>query len=261
MNVYLMVDMEGISGIVSRAQVVSGESRYEEGRRLMSEDINVCVKACKEAGAEKVYVRDCHGSGANVVWSMLCDEADGYIIGSTGDNRYPFLEECDAVILLGYHAMAGTAGGTLEHTMSSATVQNYWINDELVGETAIDAGIVGDKGKPVIMVSGDDKLCAEAKALMPWVVTAEVKKGITWSGAMLLPQGKAHAVIREKTMEAIRNFQNAKPLVYEKPIRLRTELTERNVVPSQYSKPYMKVIDGRTYEVTADTVEEALFRR
>ena len=260
MNVYIMTDMEGISGIVSREQVVSTESRYQEGRRMMTADINVCVKACKEAGAEKVYVRDCHGNGANVIWSELCEEADGYIIGATGDVRYPFLEECDAVILLGYHAMAGTPGGILEHSMSSAGIQNYWINGAAAGETAIDAGIVGDYGKPVIMVSGDDKVCAEAKALLPWVVTAEVKKGITWRGGMLLSPAKAYAVLREKTIEAIRNFENTKPLVYDKPIRFRTELVERGVLPSQYGKPYMKVIDGRTFEVTADTMEEALFR-
>lgn len=261
MNVYIMVDMEGISGIFAREQVMQDSSRYQEGRHLMVQDINVCVRACKEAGAEKVYVRDSHGSGGNVIWSELCPEADGYIMGYTGQDRYPFLEECDAVILLGFHGMAGTPGAILEHTFSSANVQNYWINGEKAGEVAVDAGIVGDYGKPVIMVSGDDKVCAEAKALMPWCVTAEVKKGITWNGGMLLPAQKAYALLREKTIEAVKNFSNAKPVVYDKPITLRAEMVERFVMPIPCEKPYMKVIDGRTYEVTADTMEEALFRR
>ena len=84
MNIYIMVDMEGICGIFTREQVMSDSPRYQEGRRLMAQDINVCVKACKEAGADKVYVRDCHGSGMNVLWEDLCDEADGYIQGYTG---------------------------------------------------------------------------------------------------------------------------------------------------------------------------------
>jgi len=260
MNIFIMVDMEGISGIFSREQVMQNGSRYQEGQQLMVQDINVCVKACKEAGAQKVYVRDCHGGGSNVIWSELCSEADGYIMGSTGQDRFPYLEECDAVILLGYHAMAGTPGAILEHTMSSASVQNYWINGQLAGETAVDAGIVGDYGKPVIMVSGDDKVCAEAKALMPWCVTAEVKKGITWNGGMLLPAEKAYALLREKTIEAVKNIPNAKPLVHDKPITLRAEMVERFVMPMPYEKPYMKVIDGRTYEVTADSMEQALFR-
>ena len=264
MNIYIMTDLEGISGITSREQVIPEASRYAEGRRLMVNDINVVVRACKEAGAEKVYVRDAHGGGMNVIWSELCEEADGYIIGYTGEDRFPCLDECDAVILLGYHAMAGTLGGTLEHSMSSTSIQNYWINGDRAGEVAIDAGIVGDKGKPVIMVSGDDKVCRESEALLPWVITAEVKRGITWKGGILLPQKKAHALLREKTIEAIRSMEadpdSFKPLQYAKPITMRVELVERGILPNQYVKPYMTIIDGRTYEVTGDSMEEVLFR-
>ena len=262
MNIYIMVDAEGISGIFDREQVLSSldSRRYNEGRELMVRDINACVEACKEAGVEKVYVRDCHGSGANVIWSQLSSLADYYIMGYTGQDRFPGLDECYGVILLGYHSMAGTPGGILEHTMNSASVQNYWINGKKAGEIAIDAGIAGDRGKPVIMVSGDDKACREAEALIPGVVTAQVKKGITWKGGMLLPPGKAYALIKEKTKEAISKLPSIKPLVYEKPIKLRVELVERGILPLQYSKPYMKIIDGRTYEVEGSSMEEALFR-
>jgi D-amino peptidase len=261
MNIYIMVDIEGISGICDREQVVASSSvRYNEGRELMVQDINACVEACKESGVDKIYVRDCHGSGANVVWSKLSNQADFYIIGYTGQNRFPGLDDCDGVILLGYHAMAGTLGGILEHTMSSTAVQNYWINDQRSGETAIDAGIAGDYSKPVIMVSGDDKVCQEAKLLLPSVVTAEVKKGITWKGGILLPPQKAYEVIKAKTKEAISKWKEQSPLIYEKPIRLRVELTERCTLPLQYEKPYMTIIDGRTYEVEGLTMEEALFR-
>ena len=49
MNIYIMTDLEGISGITSREQVLSEAARYAEGRRLMVDDINVVVRACKEA--------------------------------------------------------------------------------------------------------------------------------------------------------------------------------------------------------------------
>lgn len=262
MNIYIMVDAEGISGIYDSEQVMpsSASGRYNEGRELMVRDINACVEACKEAGVEKIYVRDCHSRGSNIIWSKLSSLADYYIMGYTGQDRFPGLDECDGVILLGYHSMAGTPAGILEHTMSSSSVQNYWINGKKAGEVAIDAGIAGDRGKPVIMVSGDDKVCREAEALIPGVVTAEVKKGITWKGGMLLPPEKAYALIKEKTKEAISKLPNQKPLVFEKPIRLRVELTERAILPLQYSKPYMKIINGRTYEVEGSSMEEALFR-
>jgi D-amino peptidase len=260
MNIYIMVDIEGISGICNREQIIASASRYQEGCELMVSDINACVEACKESGVDKIYVRDCHGSGTNVVWSKLSNQADYYIIGYTDQERMPGLDDCDGVILLGYHAMAGTSGGILEHTMSSTAVQNYWINGQKSGEIAIDAGIAGDHGIPVIMVSGDDKACHEAKDLLPNVVTAEVKKGVTWRGGMLLPPQKAYAVIKAKTKEAILKWKEQSPLIYEKPIHLRVELIERGTLPLQYAKPYMTIIDGRSYEVEGITMEEALFR-
>ena len=50
MNVYLMVDIEGISGIYAREQVLPEEPRFQEGRRLMTADINACMRGLKEAG-------------------------------------------------------------------------------------------------------------------------------------------------------------------------------------------------------------------
>lgn len=50
MNIFIMVDAEGISGIYSPEQVMSTGRRYEEGRELMVRDINACVEGCKQAG-------------------------------------------------------------------------------------------------------------------------------------------------------------------------------------------------------------------
>ena len=110
------------------------------------------------------------------------------------------------------------------------------------------------------MVSGDDKLCAEAKEILPWVKTACVKTGLAEGGGILLPREKAHRILRETVAQAVAAFAEAKPYIVEKPVRFRIERTERSVIPSEISKPYMRVIDNRTYEVTADTMLEALYR-
>lgn len=259
MNIYIMTDIEGISGIYTREQVTPAGSRFEEGRRYMTEDVNTCVQACKAAGADKVYVRDCHGGSYTLLWDQLTSEADYYICGTTETQRMEALDECDALILLGYHAMAGTRAAVLEHSMSSAGVQNYWINDEKAGETAIDAGIAGEHGIPVIMVSGDDKVCAEAKALLPWVQTAEVKRGVTSFGAMLLPPKQARKAIWDAAFRAVREAAHATSLTFGSPVRFRAEVTERTQLPMALGKPYYHRIDGRTYEITAPTLEEAFF--
>ena len=50
------------------------------------------------------------------------------------------------------------------------------------GEMAIDGGAAGDRDVPVIMVSGDDKCCKEARRFFRDVVTVQVKKGLDVEG-------------------------------------------------------------------------------
>ncbi|MBE6912380.1 MAG: hypothetical protein E7473_07635 [Ruminococcaceae bacterium] len=259
MNLYVMVDLEGISGICSRDQILG--DRISEGRLMMTEDINACVNAAKEAGVEKIYVRDCHGTSNTVIYEKLSDNADYYLCGYMGEARYMGIEDCDAVILLGYHAMAGTLGGLLEHTFSSKNIQNYWLNGKKVGEAEIDTLGVGEFDKPVIMVSGDDKLCEEVKEFSPKTVLCEVKRGMTWNGAMLLPKAKAHQKIAECTKEAIKKYNEIPIHKKQAPLTLRVELCERGVLPFVANDPRMKIIDGRTYEKTADTIADLLMMR
>jgi len=255
-SLYLMLDAEGLGGIYESDQVLRSGSRFNDCRMFMTQEVNVCVEAAKEAGVEKIYVRDLHGGGYSILWEQLSPKADYLIIGNCPDNRWPGLDDCEGVILLGFHAMAGTPKAVLEHSMSSATIQNFWINGQKTGETAVEAAIAGDHGKPCIMISGDDKVCAEAKVIMPWIVTAEVKRSLSCFSAMLLPQARVHALLREKTMEAIKNFPNAKPYVVSKPVTVRVERTERVQLPA--NRPHVKIIDGRTTEVTGSGVEESL---
>ncbi|HXK73272.1 MAG TPA: M55 family metallopeptidase [Clostridia bacterium] len=260
MNIYVMVDAEGLCGIFSKEQVSPEGSRYNECREHMTREVNIVVEALKEAGVERVYVRDAHSAGNNVYWDKLSDKAYRYIVGNTGTDRFPGLDDCDGVILLGYHAMAGTRGALLEHSMSSSRVQNYWINDMPAGEVAIDAGIAGDKNIPVIMVSGDDYLCKEVKQLLPWAVACEVKKAASLYGIMTPPMNKAFDILREGVKRAVDNIDRMNPLVFDKPITFKVEVMERCPIPNSYAKPYLKIIDGRTYEITAGSMEEALFR-
>ena len=181
MTVLIMADLEGISGVYTREQVLPSQSRFNEGRKFLTKDINVCAAALKAAGVDKVYVRDCHGGSYALLWDEVSEDVDLVISGLLRDERFPFIDEIDAVILFGYHAMAGTAKGLLEHTFSSMSVQNYYLNGEQVGEIAFDAAILGEYETPVIMVSGDTNVCKEAKEFLPWVATAEVKACIAWA--------------------------------------------------------------------------------
>ena len=255
MKIFVMVDMEGISGICRSSQVLPTDPDYQAGRRFMTWDVNACVDGCLAGGAKKVVVRDAHASGFNLLWDELDARAE-YIQGGSGRRRMGTIGSFDGLILLGYHAMAGTPGAILEHTMSSKGWQNFWLNGKLAGEFAIDAGIAGDAGVPTVMVTGDDKLCREARRAVKGIVAVEVKKGLDCQGGLLLPAERAHRLIAAGAAEAVRQCGRIKPYKVRHPVRMRLELVSRGRVPA--GRPGVKVIDGRTYEVTAETVEEAM---
>lgn len=258
MKVYIFVDMEGISGVTGTDFVNANGPHYQTARRYYTEELNVCARACFEAGASEVIARDGHSSGNHMLWDQL-DQRIQLVQGQTGVVRMWGLEGCDALILLGYHAMAGTRGALLEHTYSSASIQNIWLNGRPVGEVGIDAGVAGDFGIPTILVTGDDFVCREAREWIPGVYTCEVKKACGCQGAMLLPRTVAHERLREATIEAVKHYKDIAPLVIERPVTIRKEVVERGYIPSDVGRQDLRVINGRTYEKTAPTVEQAFF--
>jgi D-amino peptidase len=257
-KIYIFVDMEGISGISGGEFVVPDGRYYSEGRRYYTWDINVCAGACFDAGAEAVIVRDGHSSGHHAILSEL-DQRVEVVQGKT-ERRMPGVEECDALILLGYHAMAGTQYALLDHTYSSGSIQNMWMNGRLVGEIGIDAAIAADYGVPTIMVSGDDKACREAESWIPGVIACQVKVGTMCQGARMLSLDEAHKLIEAKTKEAIGKLGSIKPLEINRPVTIRKEMIVRGTIPRGFGRPEIKIIDGRTYEATTDKAEDAFYR-
>lgn len=250
-------DMEGISGIVLPKQVSAGDKAYETATRFLTMDVNACIEGCFRGGAKEVVVWDAHGLGHNMPWDAI-DERAELIQGQSTLGRLHDIADYDGLILLGAHAMAGTSAAILEHTMSSTGWQNCWLNGRKAGEIAIDAGIAGDDGVPTIMVSGDDKACAEARRWIKGVFTAVVKKGYSNRGGRLLGRKAAHKLIVETAENACRNCRKVKPLVHSHPVRLRVELVERVPLPGAiYGRKGVTFIDARTFEVAGATTREA----
>ena len=253
MKIYIFADLEGISGVANSSFVAADGANYALGRKYLTGEINICARACFEAGADEVVVRDGHGGGVSVLWSDIHPEVK-LIQGATPGRRFFDIENSDGVILLGYHAMAGTGNALLEHTFSSKTIQNMWVNGEKAGEFAIDTLIAGEYGVPVIMTSGCDKLCAEAKAFLPQVVCCEVKKSTSLQGAMMLSPEASAGLLKNKVFEAVAKLKAGvmKPL-RKTPVTLRIEYVER-------CAPLTGTVDGRTVEYSGESLEALLFK-
>src|SRR6266511_4988342 len=193
MRVHVISDMEGVAGIVKWEQVTGGDPMYEEGRRLYTEEINAAVRGAKAAGATEIVVMDCHGAGKGWTFnSLIPDVLDPdceYVVQDTWTGYTGFLEDgCDAALLVGMHARAGTAGGVLNHTVSGQQWQDLRFNGTLVGETAINAALCGTWNVPVLLVTGDRATCEEASALLGGgLTTVAVKEGIGRYSARQVP--------------------------------------------------------------------------
>jgi len=257
MKVYIMADMEGIGGISGADFVLSDRPLYRVGCQYLTADINACVRGCLKVGATEIVVRDGHGAGRSVLWDQLHPVAQLYQGEAAAGVRFPEIDGADAIIFLGYHAMAGTRGALLEHSYSSKSIQNLWLNGEPVGEFALDAAIAAEYGATAVMVSGDDKVCAEAKAWLPEVVCCEVKKSFGIEGCLLVPRESVDQRIEHKTMEALTGMMKIPLRRLDGPVTLRKEVMER-IRPGE--GPGIRVIDGRTVEATDESVEKVFFR-
>jgi D-amino peptidase len=229
MRVHIISDMEGVAGIVRSEQTNAGEALYEEGRKLYTEEINAAVRGATKAGAKEIVVMDHHGAGKafsfNSLIPDLLDSACEYVVQPSWTGYTGFLEAgCDACLLVGMHAMAGTSDGVLAHTVSGREWRSLRFNGVLVGETGINAALCGTWNCPVLLVTGDEASCREASALLgDGLTTVAVKKGIGRFAARNIAPLRARELIEEGARNALKKLDAVKPYDPGRPCEIAVE--------------------------------------
>jgi D-amino peptidase len=226
MKILIAADMEGISGVTTWDQVTAGKPDYPRFRRIMTEDVNAAIRGCFDSGAKEVLVTDGHASGSNILIEDL-DQRASLNTGSPSPlSMVQGVDEVDGVIYVGYHARAGSPDGILDHTWSSRTVANVWLNDILVGEYGINAAVAGHFDVPVLMVTGDQTACTQTVELLGDVETVVVKHATGRYSAECLPPTMAQDMIEKVAAKAVNMLAKRKapePFVLEEPILLVVE--------------------------------------
>ncbi|MEJ7838032.1 MAG: M55 family metallopeptidase [Thermomicrobiales bacterium] len=170
LNVYISVDIEGISGVVHADMMGPGQAEYARGRTLMVGDANAAIEGAIQAGAEQIYVVDGHGPMRNLLIEEI-NPAVTLVTGTADARDFCQLQEADsldftAAIFVGYHAMAKTLKAIHPHTIAGAVVHELRISGRPHGETGLNAFVLASLGIPTVMVSGDETTCAEARLFL-----------------------------------------------------------------------------------------------
>lgn len=262
MKVFISADIEGITGLVSWSQCSRPDGKsfdYLFARRMMTHDVNAAIRGARAAGATEIVVKDSHGNSKNLLIEDLEPGVrliSGHGAGTDGmmmgiDATY------DAAMLVGYHAMAGTLGGVMEHTITGG-VHRLWVNGTESGEMGLSAGVAGRYGVPLVMVSSDAAGCAEAASLVPGIETAVTKTGIGRYMADLLPPDQTGPLIEAAAKRALGKVKKIKPHVWHEPSVVRVEFNraeEADMGAKLLSVP--RRVNGYTVEGTYPTYEEA----
>lgn len=258
MKILIAADMEGISGVVHWDHVNAKHADYARFRKLMTGDVNAAVRGAYDAGVKEVIVSDGHGSFRNI----LIEELDPRVRLNAGQpGPLAMVQGIDAgvtaAMFIGYHARVGTQNAILDHTWSSSSVAGVWLNGQAFGEIGVNAAVCGHFGVPVIMISGDQTACAEAKDLLGQIEIAVVKQAGGRMAAECLPPEVAQEKICEasrRAVERLRSGEAPKPLQLERPIRGTLELMTSDMADRAEVLPGAQRLEGRRIGFVADDV-------
>ncbi len=243
-KIYVNTDLEGISGVFKFAQTREKDTPLNLlACEYFMGDVAAVVRGLRDGGATEVVVLDGHGSQAVIPHMM--EAGAKYITGrprpgaanlSTLDSSFT------GMVMIGFHAMMGTPDGVLNHTQNSLTENRYWYNGVESGELAQSAVIAGYYGVPVIMVSGDEATCREARKFFGNnIITVPVKKGLSREAAILYPFVETRKALYEGAKKAMGVISFCKPYNLETPIKVRMQYLNRD---TSLPKPELVTIEG-----------------
>jgi D-amino peptidase len=200
-KILISADMEGATGVTWPADVKPGTEQWQRCRRMFNSDVNAAIAGFCAGGATQVLVNEAHATMRN----LLLEELDERAVLLTGRHKeLSMLEgiadpDVDAVAFVGYHAGAG-AEGVLAHTFLANSITGVWVNEQPAGEGRLNALVASECGVPVVLVTGDDRACAEAAGYAPEAERVVVKECSSRYAARCQPP----AITAEAIMAAAR---------------------------------------------------------
>jgi D-amino peptidase len=222
-KILMVTDMEGVGGVNhAQEQLLPGQRRYEETRRLLTGEVNAAVTGALEGGASEIVIWDGHDGSRSLAIDEIHPRARLIQGASTPANYYLAEKLYDGIMFIGQHPMAGAKGGVLAHSQSFS-VQNIFINGRAVGEIGQTAAIAGYFNIPIIMLSGDQAACEEMLTLQPKAETAAVKRLVGKESTLSLSHAEAKALIQAAARRAVTRVREFTPWKISGPVEMKFE--------------------------------------
>ena len=245
-RILIVTDMEGVGGVNNaEEQLLPGQRRFDESRRLLTGEINAAVEGALSAGAAEVVIWDGHDGSRALSIDDIHPRAKLLQGRPTPPDYYLADRLYDGILFVGQHAMAGAAGGVLAHSQSFS-VQNIFLNGKAVGEIGQVAAIAGYFSIPVIMLAGDQAACDELLDLQPKAETVAVKRLAGKASTISLSHAEAKKQIADKARRAVGRVREFKPWKIDGPVELKFEY-----------RPQAPATETRTVVYRGQTVLEA----
>jgi D-amino peptidase len=258
MKILISADMEGATGVTWPADCEPGTEPWQRCRAMLTSDVNAAITGFFDGGADAVLVNEAHATMRN----LLLEQLDTRATLLTGRHKELTMvegiqhDDVDGVAFLGYHTGAGTEG-VLAHTYLPNSITGVWVNGTPASEGFLNAQVAAEYGVPVVLVTGDDRTCADAAAYAPDARTVAVKRYVSRYAAVCRPPGRTRADIAAAAKAAAGSATRHHPAVAG-PFTVEVEVDAAQLAMSACLVPTVEAVRERRVRYTAPTAYEMI---
>ena len=258
-KVYVLMDIEGIAGVVHGSEGSPGNPEYERARRLMTGEASAVVAGVFAVDPDaSVTVVDSHGPYRNIIPEEL-DERATLLRGKP--RHFGMMDGIDGgydlAMFVGVHGSAGAGSSVLSHTFTGHLF-DVKVNGVSYGELGLNAAMAGAFDVPVALVAGDQVVEGDARNLLgDGVVFVRTKESRSHAAAESMHPNVARRLLTNAAQRVIGDRVRVPPFRLETPMTVEVTFDRPVYADLAGMLDGVECIDGRTIRFVRDTMPDA----
>ena len=253
MKLFLSTDFEGTSGIVAWEQIIEGNAEYEQGRRLLTDEVNAVIQGAMNGGATEFVVNDAHHNMRN----LHPQDLRGNATLITGRHKPLYMMQgldssFDGICFVSYHGSIGAEHAVLSHTYNPGAIWEVRLNGEIVGESGLNALVAAHYSVPIILVSGDAATTREAESIAPQAEKVVVKESLGRFAAAHIHPTIARDLLLSGTTRAVQHIKRMHPPQFKRPVTLEVTFLVADMAEMALWIRGVERTDTRTVKVVSE---------